>query len=367
MAITPENYFPLGSTIQKTITNLAETSLYRNNGMISVNPVTGHAVIIYIRKSFLGMDGSIWIRHSSDGGTNWSNEASFSKAEQGIENRSIAGGYNSTGRLFVFYVRVNSSTGIYQSINYRYSDNDGTNWSSQFTLSNNSNLIYSPYGHIIDVGNDTLYQTWYGNTVSGTYSLYLYVSTDGGNTFTPVSQPIYSGSNQYIEPTMINVGGGCFITLAKINNGTTFIQFKNENNLDPVYTWSQQGNINLESLTNIPGPPWLSFINYQGVGIAACYYLNKDSYKLKVVFALARDLLLTNGHLNWKTNNTTTDVYTFANSICGYQSFFHPLNQFKGIGNTFEGSGVISYPKIVFTPVDDPAHGMIDILSALMP
>ncbi|MBI4647257.1 MAG: hypothetical protein HY738_11885, partial [Bacteroidia bacterium] len=234
--------------------------------------------------------------------------------------------------------------------------------------------FYSPHGHIVDVGknildnNNTLYQSWSGNNGTGTtYKLYLYKSIDSGAHFYEADiKTIYSGAEQLSQPSMVNLGGGCFLVLAKKNDVNAFRQFKNENNITESWNDYNGGITNFDDgLTSNPAPPWLSFINYQGVGIVACYYTKKNTtpHILKVIFGLAKDLLETNGHLNWNVN-TKKAVYPdppTGNNTLGYQSFFHPLNQFKGIGNTFEGVGNVYNPKIVFTP----QSGMINLLTTL--
>ena len=48
----------------------------------------------------------------------------------------------------------------------------------------------------------------------------------------------------------------------------------------------------------------------------------------------------------------------------GYQSFFHPQNQYKGIGICFaEISYTQAYPIIFFTPIS----GIIDVIQGLTP
>lgn len=360
MAITPENYWPLGSTIQKTFTDMSATDT-RDHGILSVNTTNGHMVLIYRLGAFDG--GGIYIRHSSDGGATWSSEAAL-LPYFGSYYLTISGGYSSTGRLFLFYTKYDARRDTL-TMNYKYSDNDGSSWSSEQTLSTTPNTQFGAYGHIVDVGNpnhnpsnNTLYQTWYGVNGS-TYSLNLYKSTNNGTSFSSVIQ-IYSGTDQLSEPSMVNLGGGCFLVLAKINNGTTFRQFNTQNNFT---SWSSDGNTDFETLSQNPASVWLSFINYNGVGIVACYYIDRDStpYKLKVVFGLAEDLL-TDGIDGWN-DSTIEEVDLDSESTSGYQSFFHPLNQFKGIGNTFVygGSPSSRYPKIVFTPEDD----MISLLETL--
>ncbi|MEW6509315.1 MAG: hypothetical protein AB1432_16415, partial [Bacteroidota bacterium] len=105
---------------------------------------------------------------------------------------------------------------------------------------------------------------------------------------------------------------------------------------------------------------FLVYINYQGVGIVACYYTRRDTSptKLKVVFGLAKDLL--DGTNGWNAN-TIKEIYSYTLSgKVGYQSFFHPLSQYKGIGVSFESNGN-AYPVIEFMNIS----GMTNVLTIL--
>ncbi|NSW44630.1 MAG: exo-alpha-sialidase, partial [Bacteroidales bacterium] len=261
--------------------------------------------------AYVGSIGSIYIRHSGDGGANWSNEEVLF-AEQSVDLRNIAGGYVSSGRLFLFYIRYN-----YQaqppclSMNYRYSDDDGQNWSNQQSLTTTLSG-FSPYGHIIDAGNGVLYQPWYennfigplpGNLTSCRYRLNLFNSINNGQNFSNLN--IYDHTNSiqggeqffYTEFSFVNIGGGCFILLVRKDgyDFQEFHQFKSENNCQ---NWTSQGDTSFEQLSDYPAPPWLSFINYEGIGIVACYYTNRGTRKLNVVYGIAKDLL-ENGPSAW--------------------------------------------------------------------
>jgi hypothetical protein len=359
MALTPENYWTLGSTIQKTFTNLNVGSGYEHFGFMSVNPIDGHLVMVYRKgTAYVGSIGSIYIRHSRDGGANWSNEELL-LSEANVDLRNIAGGYVSSGRLFLFYIRYNyQAQSPCLSMNYRYSDDDGQNWSNEHTLSNMSQSGFSPHGHIIDVGNNVFYQTWYASTGS-TYKLFLYKTINGNNnppSFSVIE--IYSGTTQYTETSMINIGGGCFILLARNNGSWYFHQFKSENNCQ---NWTSQGDTSFETLSEEKSPPWLSFINYEGIGIVACYYTNRGTRKLNVVYGIAKDLL-ENGPSAWNVNTKKEILNYGGTKNCGYQSFFQPLNQYKAIGVGFkENDDGSAYPIIVFSNIHDINNTFIQL------
>lgn len=394
---TPEKYWPLGSTVQNSLTDLqtppSDPKRYEHFGIISVNPLSGHTILIY-RKGVKHVGtpsspdyGEIWIRHSDDGGVNWSNESQAFSAETNIDQRGVGGGYDSNGRLFAFYGRYfpgddnPSLPAQWLSMNYRYSDDDGATWSNEQTLSHGSETAYLPYGHIVDIGNNILLQPWYGNHPIGgdeySFSINLYKSTDGGATFSSIN--IYTGTGKlfvypydpyYTEFSIVNLGGGCFMVLARTDrkNGTSFVfrQFKSEDNCN---SWYDHGNTSFETLTgNYPAPPWLSFINFEGVGIVACYYTNRGTQKMNVVYGLAKDLL-ENGPSAWNIN-TKKEIFDFwypqspppQYTASGYQSFYQPLNQYKGIGVGFKESGAyLAYPIVVFTNISDMKDVLIEL------
>lgn len=379
---TPDIYWPLGSTLQGTDFS-SDANYYRHFGILSTNPVNGHIVILYRRGTTHALDyGIIFIRHSSDGGFTWSDEVELF-TEQNVDLRNIAGGYDSNERLFLFYARYNYAAQPpnpkWLSMNYRYSDDDGQNWSNQQTLTT-SLSGFSPYGHIVDAGNGVLYQPWYENNYDGSnvqtcsYKINLCKSTNGGSSFSSVIE-IYSHTNSgeqflYTEFSLVNVGGGCFIVIAR-KDGPDFQeyhQFKSENNCQ---NWDSQGDT-ASLLSTYPAPPWLSFINYEGIGIVACYFTDRGAQKLRVIYGLAKDLL-DNGPSGWNAN-TIKEIFDFWYPLTpppqyrasGYQSFFHPLNQYKGIGVAFKEilddyNEQKSYPIVPFTNI----LGMNDVLIAL--
>jgi hypothetical protein len=274
MAINNENYWPLGSTIQKTFTNLQENSLFRN---------------------------------------------------------------------------------------------------SQTSISNNN---YLPFGHIIDIGNNVLYQTWYAyDTVEHYYSVYLYKSVDGGLTFNTI-KIIYEGYMQYSEPSIVNVGGGCFIALIRINNSNVFRQFISEDNFETWTPPNGQGDTSFEVLSGVQSPPFLTYINFEGLGIVACYYTNRGANELKVVFAFASKLL-NDGPDAWG-NPTDPSHLPVINVIkenfgentsyvnSGYQSFFHPKKQFNGIGLGFADINYsIAYPEIFFTNLKGNPSTYVNLIEVI--
>lgn len=363
MSITNSYYWPLGSTISKSFTNINVGSGYEHFGFLSVNPVTGNIILIFRKGTSFASDiGSIWMRKSTDGGANWGSEIQI-KSETQVDLRNIAGGYTSSGRLLLFYGRYQNNSS-WLPIGYIYSDNDGSTWSNQQQINTQSGTsAFSPYGSVIDIGGGVLFQTWY-EVSSGVYTLKFSKSTDNGNTFlTSNIFSIYSSNLTFTEPSMLNLGGGCLLVLSRINNGTCFAQFRSNDygitwNSIPEYT-------NFDTWTNGQNSPYLSYINYNGIGIVACYYLRRDSspYPIKVVYGLASDIV-NNGISGWNPLTLRTVLSSTGGSSSGCPSFFHPNNQLKGIGNYFDCGTSSSHPVIIFTPTNNIING---VFSNLMP
>lgn len=359
MAITPENYWPLGSTIQKTFTDLNVGSGYEFGGLMSVSPVDGNMVIFYRKGlSYSSDNGSIYIRNSTDGGANWSSE-SLVFSESGVDLRNLAGGYTSGGRLVIFYGRYQNQT-TWLSINAIYSNDNGNTWSSPQSVYSQTGSAFSPYGHLIDLGQGFCYQTLY-EVNSGTYSIKYFRSFSGGTYWEfPVS--IYSGTLFLTEPSMLNLGGGNILVLTRINGGTCFAQFRSTDygntwiSTTPEYT-------NFESWSNGQNMPFLSFINYQGTGIVACYYMRRDvsPYKLKVVYGLASKIMR-DGITGWNSSTIREVCASTGGYRSGYQSFFHPNFQFKGIGSYFDCNSNSAHPVIVFPSINGMVNSVLPSL-----
>ena len=383
---TPEKYWPLGSTVQRT-TDLSDTDFYRHFGIISVNPINGHTVMIYRKgEKHVYCTANIYIRHSPDGGITWGEDELVKSEGANYDLRGVGGGYDSTGKLFIFYTKCGITDPLVFYANYViYSTEDGSpgSWSSPpLQLYGQQLSKYLPYGHIVDAGNGVLYQSWYENDYTGlpsqggnlytcSYRLNLYKSTNGGDSFSAVNIMSHTNDNEnflYTEFSMVNIGGGCFIVLAR-KDGLDFQEYHQYKSEDNCNSWYDHGNTSFETLTgNYPAPPWLSFINFEGVGIVACYYTNRGTQKMNVVYGLAKDLL-ENGPSGWN-GNTIKEIFDFwypqnppaQYTASGYQSFYQPLNQYKGIGVGFKESGTyLAYPIVVFTNISDMKDVLIEL------
>jgi len=360
---TPQFIFPLKSTINAQNISLSSLSQYNHFGVLCVNPINGTMVYIYRKGTqHINYPAGIYMIKSTNGGLTWSSETQIFY-EANYDLRNVAGGYTRNGRLIIFYGKYYQAS-TWQNIAFKYSDDDGNSWSSEYTLNTGSNNAYSPYGQLIEDENGYLYQTWYGIiTSTSTYNVYVAKSTNNGLTWT--SYNVYSGTIKCTETSMVYIGGGKFILISRIDNGNNFRQFKSE---DYCQTFTDQGNTTFETWTpgdsgDVPMPN-IKYIDYNGIGILALYYTLRSvsPQKLKVIYGLAINVL--NGVSGWVAS-TIKEVYTYSTNPLrrpGYQTFYQPDYKFKGIGITIEEpSSTVSYPVIIFTSV----NGFSQILTNL--
>ncbi|MEJ5352461.1 MAG: sialidase family protein [Melioribacteraceae bacterium] len=351
---TPQFIFPLKSTINSDIISLSNLSGYNHFGVLCVNPINGVMLFIYRKgTAHINYPARIYMIKSTNGGKTWISETQIFY-DSNYDLRNVAGGYTRNGRLIIFYGKYYQAS-TWQAIAYRYSDDDGLTWSSEYTINTQSTNAYSAYGQLIEDENGYLYQTWHGIVTStSTYNVYVAKSTDNGLTWT--SYNVYSGSIKCTESSLVYIGGGQFIIISRIDGGSSFRQFKSSNYCQ---TWTDMGDTTFETWTpatngNVPMPN-LKYIDYNGIGILALYYTLRPTtpQKLKVIYGLATSVF--NNVSSWVAS-TIKEVYTYSTTSArnpGYQTFFHPENKFKGIGITIEelsDSGP-AYPVIVFTPI----------------
>ena len=334
----PGTYYPLYAAPPKVLTTF-NTATYDFAGIIACNPTNGHLVSIFRKaSSHVGTKGTGYIRHSTDGGTTWGSETEF-LTDASYDIRNFGGGYDSTGRLHIFFGVYNYSGSAWVSQKYQYSDNDGTSWSSPATLDVSSNATFSPHGQLIEMPNGDLLQGWYGINGS-TYKIYIYKSTNGGSSWSILT--VYSGSTQLTEPSILHLGGGYILCVVRINNGTTYYQFLSA---DSGANWSIQGATSFGTWTYNPGSshyppsPCLFRFIYNGILVCGLYFTQRDATPntQKVVYALAKDLINT-GSGAWNASTIKT-VHTFAGSVlCGMPTAVHN-ESFYGIINMYDHQG----------------------------
>lgn len=158
---------------------------------------------------------------------------------------------------------------------------------------------------------------------------------------------------------MVNVGGGCFIILSRTEYSNMYTQFKSVDNCN---TWINQGTFNILNsgdTSGTPAPPFLSLINYEGIGIIACFFTDRTTSTLYVVYGLVNNIL--EGTNGWNSN-TVKNIICDGTYRSGYQSFSLPVNQYKDIGVQFiEDGDYKAYPIVVFPNISDMKNVLITL------
>src|SRR6267142_1946895 len=90
--------------------------------------------------------GVVQIISSKDKGVTWSKPKTIYSDQ--YDDRNIAGGTTTTGRIIVFFAQYKFTTGVFVGFGYIYSDDAGATW-SQFTgLNAKGHTAFSPYGSL---------------------------------------------------------------------------------------------------------------------------------------------------------------------------------------------------------------------------
>ncbi len=308
---------------------------YNAFGIIDQFP-SGKMIIVYREGGqhlAAGDYGKIVMRTSSDQGTTWSSTSTIDDPSgAGQDARDVGGGVTRTGRIVIFYGIYEPDGGQYPvSLGYRYSDDEGSTWSSYTTISFGSNTFTCGFdGSMIEIAGNTLMKNWYGYTDATHTNEYVVFSTDDGATWGGQVTVLSSATATYDEACYAYLGGGQIVGLVRISNGTKFKQlFSTDNGA----TWTDQGDVTFDSWTT-PAPPWLvTFRLPSGERQVACYFINRDSGTLKVVYASGAGLIAS-GVSAW---GTAVTIQTGYNADSGYQSVVHPDGDAKGYGWLYAG------------------------------
>ena len=292
--------------------------------------------------------GIIRQRTSTDNGTTWS-AATTLFSEALMDLRNCAGGTTPSGRMVLFYGRYNGTT--WQSNVYRYSDDDGANWSSETTLSQSGYTLtaFSPHGALISTEDGQLLCSWYGNDATTFYSFVTKSSDNGATWGAPilVISGLASGSSntKFTEACFAPIGNGEVIGLVRCDNGTTFTQVKST---DHGATWASQGLCTFDTwLNSDPNtPPWLVVFGQR----VYVFYAQRVNVRLRV--ARATTAGLSAASTNWANR---ADIVTFSGNDFGYPSVV-PATNGRLVGAVYRGATAADADLEAFSW---PNNGMI--------
>jgi hypothetical protein len=337
-------------------------------------------MIMFFRRGFVDIDqtanckGYIMMFASIDGGANWFPNNIMPANSNPDDQRFCAGGFDRSGRLFVFWASVDPSPPYnYHNIFYSYSNNFAIlTPPSPLPISSVTGDVYAPYGHILHIDDpntvsEVLIQPWYHIDVNtGKSSLKTFISTNGGLNFQQGPKISDPSQGDFSHPSMIDLGGGDLLVLAidRSANPYEYRQFVSHNYGSSWVMDNSVIQIDTYLPGDIPSPPFLSYINYEGIGLVICYWTHRghgnpppNAPTVFQIIAPAKEIAKLDGINVLSTANEWNAVIKQpvkitsplqVNSNSGYESFFHPLNQYKGIGISFSVDSLIhSYPQVL--------------------
>lgn len=263
----------------------------------------------------------------------------FTDASNSPQNPS--GGYTPTGRLVVVYGRYNSTTGAYNAMVSRYSDDNGTTWSSESSLTvpttSPALTAYVTHDQLVVCNNGDLAIPAYALSGTSLYKIYVIRSTDNGLTWSFTE--VYSSPTVYInEASLAHMGGDDWIMMARIEAASGgFFEYKMFYSDDDLATFSDEGNTDFNLNYVYAHPPVVRTIFIDGTRVIEFSWFNRGTRRWHFKYALPADLIA-NGGPAWNSKTLyTMDLRAITGTSSdgwrsGYPFIIHPNNDLK-----FEG------------------------------
>jgi hypothetical protein len=304
---------------------------------------------------------------STDDGFTWPSSYTliWSDATRAV-HAGMGGGMLPSGRLLLTYANYHATTGAYLDMTSRYSDDDGTTWSSETTI---TLPVTSPAltawitcdkMELTD-GGDILIP-WYGISGTSLYNVYAMKSTDGGATWNHYL--VTSSPTEYKnEGSIINLGGGHFLYAVRVEtavSGSFVYEFFKST--DEGETWSSLGTSSLGlTLYVYPHPPMLRKFDLDGTRVIELIFVNRGTRRLHAVYATAADV-----DTNGISAFTSKTLYTFdlreqgsdTGWESGYPFIIHPHNDIRSEGVWFEETAA-STTNTIFFHIDNELRAKI--------
>jgi len=292
----------------------------------------------------VGDSSKIKMSKSSDQGKTWDTTVIISGPGGGNHWVSMgAGGVTGSGRIIAAYfdfdkTTIGASDNVTTAIKIKYSDDEGTTWSSPFTISLGSTINNQlPYGPMIRIGGDSLLISWYGITAGGN-EVYVIKSGDDGATWGSNILVSNDYATQRDESSFTYIGGSTIIGLLR-GETTTYKQVKSTDNGN---TWTDQGNV---SFGTSGTPPWTrSYIDVNGQRVMVCYFKNGGLYSIS---GYASDII--SGPSGWKSSTLQQLISTVAGN--NYINIVHPDNSPYGFGYYYRETVALTSTAIDFIKV----------------
>ena len=199
---------------------------------------------------------------STNEGTSWTFEKELQN-QTGKDVRNYACGMTHTGRIFIFYVVLNPDTMTWNPIvEYMYSDNNGSTWSSNITM--NIPVIDgvtitegSPYGNMVIMNNNRIGFSYYGWGNYECQSRFAYSDDNGITWYHTLIGTTHPTSYLQSETDIIYLGNNNLIALSRVNT----VGYDGEamfTSINNGITWTERGL--LPEQLNYAFPPTLTMI-----------------------------------------------------------------------------------------------------------
>lgn len=279
-----------------------------------------------------------------------------------------SGGYTPTGRLITVYGKFTTSGGAWNSLICRYSDNDGTTWSSEIniTVPTTSPALDSVIAHdkLVVCNNGDIALPVYAASGTSLYKIYVLRSSDDGLSWTFTE--VYSSGSAYVnESSFAHCGGNNWIVASRVEaiNGSSF-EYKIFRSTDDLATFSDLGNINLNhTLYVYAHPPQVRDILIDGTRVIELSFVNRGTRRWHFCYITASGFVS-----NGISEFTGKTVYVFDIRLqgttaplswrTGYPFLIHPNNDLHMEGVWFHEEDENNTHLGVFR-VDDELKGKI--------
>jgi len=276
----------------------------------------------------LSNDGKIVMRTSTDGGKTFSARSIIHSEVAGVDCRNVGGGVTPTGRIIIFFLKVNNVVPTFYSQGTMYSDDDGATWSAYTPqMYPVGSTFYSPYGNLIAIANDRLLLPYYSISPSGGIASMVKFSDDDGLTWGGDVTVGTDPTNGYNETSFAYLDGGTILAVARKTDTSILRQFLSTDNGE---TWTDQGNCGLSESGLIS--PWLNvYRETDGEKYVSLFYTAKAVVRNILAISASRTSVIA-GASGWISETKKTVVTGSGSGDFGYPSFVNPRFGKKMLG-----------------------------------
>lgn len=293
---------------------------YHYTGNYVKSPTTGKVLHFFSNGDdhFYSDQKKISGRLSSDNGQTFGSLFDLYIPESPYGVIDSSGGYGNDGRLHIFAGSTNGTgAGKTRIIEYVYSDDDGSTFSSPVTLVsatspvNDSLLFPTPYQGFIE-NNGVLLKPFYKIVDAGDASQsanYLLRSSDNGANWSYATIRA-KGASYFNETDIIALDSSNLLAIIRDEDSQGWQQYRSDDN---GLTWSSDGAITFGETTTQIRPPSLRSFFIKNQKVIVFYGTNQNpTHSFFGVYAKASDLIssgLSAWNLNTKTVFDTTSSY----------------------------------------------------------